>query len=284
VVIAGENGRGKSTLLKTLAGRIAPIAGTFSWWHKANIGYYDQHTQTALVANETVLQYLTRCSPQEASGERILMMAGNFLFKNDDLDKPTHVLSGGERARLCLAGVLLHEHNVLLLDEPTNHLDVETTEALSVALKAYAGTVIVISHARTFVDTLVDTIFEVRAGTVRRYMGTYENYVEDLESLMRLALEENESCSGSDSLGEDRSELHTRIKESQRAQERTNKQLKILDTEKSEILAYFFDNPTDYAPTKAQRLAEIDQQLTDLERRWLKDQEAIDEIRAQLER
>ena len=162
VVIAGENGRGKSTLLKTLAGRVKPLAGSFKWWHKADIGYYDQKTETTLKAGETVLQYLTRMSPTDASSERILMMAGNFLFKNDDLDKSTAILSGGERARLCLAGVLLHEHNVLLFDEPTNHLDVETSDALAMALKEYKGTVIVISHARTFINTLVDKVFEVR--------------------------------------------------------------------------------------------------------------------------
>lgn len=126
VVIAGENGRGKSTLLKTLAGRIPPLAGSIQWWHRANVGYYDQKTETTLIQSETVLQYLTRMAPHAASGERILMMAGSFLFRGNDLDKPSAVLSGGERARLCLASVLLHEHNVLLLDEPTNHLDVET--------------------------------------------------------------------------------------------------------------------------------------------------------------
>ena len=124
VVLVGENGRGKSTLLKTLAGIIPPVEGTYKWWHRADIGYYDQHNIRDILPNETVLQFLTRMAPLNASGERILMMAGNFLFKNDDLEKPTSVLSGGERARLCLAGLLLHEHNVLLLDEPTDRKSV----------------------------------------------------------------------------------------------------------------------------------------------------------------
>ncbi|MBI4435141.1 ABC-F family ATP-binding cassette domain-containing protein [Candidatus Uhrbacteria bacterium] len=284
VVIAGENGRGKSTLLKTLAGALPQLAGSIKWWHKADIGYYDQKTETTLVPNETVLHYLTRLAPAEASGERILMMAGNFLFRNDDLDKPTEVLSGGERARLCLAGVLLHEHNVLLLDEPTNHLDVETTEALALALKEYTGTVIVISHARTFVDTLVDKVFEVRAGTVRRYMGSYEQYVDDLVDLMEQSLHEEEQPAVSTNLPtEERTELHIQIKEHQRSQERTNKRLALLDREKSEILAYFFDNPTEYSPSKSQRLSELDEELTGLEKQWLKDQERIDALRSQLQ-
>ena len=283
VVIAGENGRGKSTLLKTLAGIIPPQDGTFKWWHHADIGYYDQKTEATLIDTETVLQYLTRMAPSDASGERILMMAGNFLFRNDDLDKTTSVLSGGERARLCLAGVLLHEHNVLLLDEPTNHLDVETTEALAVALKKYQGTVMVISHARTFVDTLVDKVYEIRSGTLRRFMGTYEEYVADLELSTESSLEAS-GMLGDDhqSVGSDRSELHGRIKEHQRSQDRLDKKMKLVDREKSEILAYFFENPTDYAPDKAQRLAECDEQLSRLEQQWLHDQEQIDTLRDQL--
>ncbi len=285
VVIAGENGRGKSTLLKTLAGHIPHLNGTFKWWHKANIGYYDQHTETSLKGTETVLQYLTAMAPGNASSERLLMMAGNFLFRNDDLDKPTSVLSGGERARLCLAGVLLHEHNVLLLDEPTNHLDVETADALAVALKEYKGTVVVISHARTFINTLVDKVYEIRGGTLRRSMGSYEDYVDDLTSLMESSLlEDSASDSQPDTLGSlERVELHARIKEHQRSQERTNKQIKELDVEKSEILKFFFDNPTDYSPHRAQRLSELDDKLTSLEKLWILAQEQIDTLRSQLQ-
>jgi len=106
LVIAGENGRGKSTLLKTIAGLMPPLDGTFKWWHNADIGYYDQLTHKSLLETETVLEYLTRMAPSSASAERLLMMAGNFLFRNDDLDKPTNVLSGGERARLFGASIV----------------------------------------------------------------------------------------------------------------------------------------------------------------------------------
>ena len=286
VVIAGENGRGKSTLLKTIAGKIDPVDGKYKWWHRSDIGYYDQQTATILKENETVLQYLTRMAPHNASSERLLMMAGNFLFKNDDLDKSTSVLSGGERARLALAGLLLHEHNVLLLDEPTNHLDVETTEALALALKEYAGTVIVISHSRTFVEALVDSVYEVPNGSVRRYMGSYEHYVEDLVTLAEESLQEdlqNEKPASKNLLSaEQRSEYYTRIKEHQRSQNRIDKKLKELDGEKSDILKYFFENPMDYSPTKSQRKAEIESEVEDLERKWLYDQEAIDTLRKEL--
>jgi ATP-binding cassette, subfamily F, member 3 len=283
IVIAGENGRGKSTLLKTLAGKIPEISGTYKWWHRADIGYYDQKTASSLIEGETVLQYLTRMAPMHTSGEGILMMAGNFLFTGDDLDKSTHVLSGGERARLCLAGVLLHEHNVLILDEPTNHLDVQTTEALSVALKKYKGTVLVVSHARTFIDTLVDKIFEIRSGTLRQYMHSYQEYVDDLSELMGAQTEESSSMlSSKGHLNQDRTELYTRIKEHQRSQARFNKKISLLDKEKSEILAYFFENPTDYSPTKSQRLAHLNEELARLEKSWLGDQKQIDSLRTEL--
>ena len=283
IVIVGENGRGKSTLLKTLAGRIEPLSGSYKWWHGVDMGYYDQKTETTLIQKETVLQYLTRMAPLNASGERILMMAGNFLFKNDDLDKPTSVLSGGERARLCLAGVLLHEHNVLLLDEPTNHLDVETTEALALALKEYSGTIIFVSHARTFVNALTDKIYEVRNGTVRRYMGTYEEYVEDLAEMMDAsAPDSSKELSNKDTESTQRAEYHARIKEHHRSQARINKKMKVLDTEKSDILAHFFENPTDYAPAKSQRLDELMSKIAVHEKEWLEDQASIDSLREKL--
>ncbi|MBT4857298.1 ABC-F family ATP-binding cassette domain-containing protein [Candidatus Uhrbacteria bacterium] len=286
VVIAGENGRGKSTLLKTLAGHIEPLSGKLKWWHKADIGYYDQHTAATLKRSESVLEYLTRMAPANASSERLLMMAGNFLFRDDDLDKKTSVLSGGERARLCLAGVLLHEHNVLLLDEPTNHLDVETTEALALALKEYSGTVIVISHARTFINSLVDKVFEIRGGSLRRYMGPYEEYVDDLASLMEESTMDEPDDADNSKKGpssQQKAEIHRRIKEHQRPQERADKAIKLIDKEKSEIHAYFFENPTDYSPVKSRRLIELNTLMEDHEKTWLTAQEEIEVLRCQSE-
>ena len=286
IAIAGENGRGKSTLLKTLAGVIPSLSGTCKWWHRADIGYYDQHTSKSLRSSDTVLTTLTRMAPAHTSSEGLLMMAGNFLFKGDDLDKSVSVLSGGERARLALAGLLLQEHNVLLLDEPTNHLDVETVEALASALKRYSGTVFVISHARTFINALVDKVYEVRAGSVRRYMGSYEEYVDDLVDAMESSLGQTpaDSAPGSSLSSERRTELHTQIREHQRKQERLDKKMRACDKERSEILAYFFENPTDYSPVKTQRLAELDEEMEEHELSWLSAQESIDLCRTELEK
>ena len=272
VVIAGENGQGKTTVLKTLAGILDPITGKLKWWHNADIGYYDQKVDATLMPNETVLNYLMRMAPHVTAGERILMMAGNFLFKNDDLEKPTSVLSGGERARLCLAGILLHEHSVLLLDEPTNHLDVETAEALAVALKKYEGTVIFVSHARTFVNALCDKVLEIRFGILRNYPGTYEEYVSDLAELMVIEAdgEQKDSKGSTNSERVDKAELRMKLKELQRSVDRIEKDMKILDKERSEILQYYFDYPTEYAPEKATRLAELDEEYKRKEDEWLK--------------
>ncbi|MBT4153363.1 MAG: ABC-F family ATP-binding cassette domain-containing protein [Candidatus Magasanikbacteria bacterium] len=284
VVIAGENGQGKSTLMKTLAGHIPAVSGSFKWWHKANIGYFDQHTEKTLHKQETVLQYLSRMAPPSASSERILMMAGNFLFRNDDLDKSTSVLSGGERARLCLAGILLHEHSVLLLDEPTNHLDVETVEALALALKAYDGTVIVISHSRTFVHTFIDRIFEIGYGKLRQHLGTYEEYIDDVRALMEASVQDElQAPKVTGTLpATERAAIHKAIKLHQRSKKKLEDAIGKLESEKDEILAFLFDNPEDYAPRKYERIGEIDTALEKAEKDWLIDAEQIVELRAKL--
>ena len=280
VVIAGENGQGKTTLLKTLAGMLEPIDGKLKWWHNADIGYYDQKVDATLMPNEIVLNYLIRMAPSATSGERILMMASNFLFRDDDLEKPTRVLSGGERARLCLAGILLHEHSVLLLDEPTNHLDVETAEALAVALKKYAGTVIFVSHARTFVNALCERVLEIRRGALRQYPGTYEEYVDDLAAIMveEAAGDQRKTSPGPSlaGVGNARAEVRVKTRELQRAIERLEKFMKVLDKERSEILQFYFDNPTDYAPEKATRLGELDEEYKRKEDEWLKLSEELE--------
>lgn len=284
VVIAGENGRGKSTLLKTLMGKIDSLDGVVKWWKRADVGYYDQLTNKSLDDKDTVLDHLTKSAPGQVPAEQILMMAGNFLFRGDDLDKKVAILSGGERARLALAGVLLKVHNVLVLDEPTNHMDVETTEGLALALKDYKGTVIFVSHARTFVNALADRILEVRHGSVREYMGSYDEYVEDLAALM-----EQDSQSETAEISPEkqqriddhnkRRERHQLIKEIKRSLNRLETQMDKLEPEKSEILKFFFENPTDYSPPRAQRLDEINQELANLEGQWMKAQEKIEELR-----
>jgi ATP-binding cassette, subfamily F, member 3 len=266
--IVGENGRGKSTLLRTFAGKLPAISGKLQWWHRADIGYYSQLAPETLSPGMTVLQALTLAAPPDASGERILAAAGTFLFREDDLEKTCGVLSGGEQARVRLARLVLGEHNVLLLDEPTNHLDAETVDVLAQAIKDYPGTVIAVSHARTFMNGFADRIFEVRDGGVRQWNGTYEEYVADLAT-QAVATSDLAAEPGDTPEATERRERSARAKETRRRRKAIEDRLAVLDKERSGILAFFFENPMDYAPDKATRLTEIDDEVAVLEKEWM---------------
>jgi ATP-binding cassette subfamily F protein 3 len=188
VAILGDNGQGKSTFLKTLAKKLSPIDGTFEWGSGVKVGFYAQHVYHDMSEGDTVLSYLERMADSSTARQTVLDMAGCFLFSGDEVRSRISILSGGERARLCLAGLLLSKSDVLLLDEPTNHLDFETVDALATALKTYAGTVLFISHDRIFVNTLATSILEVKDGKIQLYPGTYEEYVYHLETEMDIAL------------------------------------------------------------------------------------------------
>jgi ATP-binding cassette, subfamily F, member 3 len=177
VAILGDNGQGKSTLLKTIAGKLKPLAGGSKWNENLKVAFYAQHVNLALDPAQTVEGYLKECSINKTREDMIYKMMGNFLFKGGDSKKTISVLSGGEKARLCLAGIFLGEFDVILLDEPTNHLDFETVESMGAALGEFNGTVFVVSHDRTFVNLLADEIWEVQGGNVKRVLGTYEDYV-----------------------------------------------------------------------------------------------------------
>jgi ATP-binding cassette, subfamily F, member 3 len=177
VAILGDNGQGKSTLLKTIAGSLKEMNGELKWANSLKIGYYAQHVNIALNPEDTVEQYLRSKKASHIADDQVLRVMSNFLFKKDDSLKPLGVLSGGEKARLCLAGLFLSNVDVLLLDEPTNHLDFETVEAMGQALADFNGTVFVVSHDRTFVNLLANEIWEVKNGQVKIVLGTYEDYV-----------------------------------------------------------------------------------------------------------
>jgi ATP-binding cassette subfamily F protein 3 len=176
VAILGDNGQGKSTLLKTLGGKIDPISGEMKFYSTPKIAFYDQHVHHKLDMSETVWNYATRNSAR-SSDQEIFQILGEFLFVKDDYVKNISVLSGGEKARLVMAIMFLSGAEVFMLDEPTNHLDFETVENLAVAIKKFNGTVILISHDRTFVSLSCDEIIEVKNGNVKKIFGNYEDYV-----------------------------------------------------------------------------------------------------------
>ncbi|MBI3861196.1 MAG: ABC-F family ATP-binding cassette domain-containing protein [Planctomycetia bacterium] len=175
--IVGDNGQGKTTFLRTVVDSLAPLAGEVRWGFGCQIGIYAQHVYTSLPEKWTVMEYLEATAARGTKTQEILDQAGALLFRGDHVEKPVSVLSGGERARLCLAGLLLSQHNVLVLDEPGNHLDVDTVEALAEALIEYRGTVIFTSHDRHFMKRVATCIVEVRDGHVTNYRGQYDAYL-----------------------------------------------------------------------------------------------------------
>jgi len=176
--IVGDNGQGKTTFLRTIVDSLTPLGGEVRWGFGCQIGVYAQHVYTSLPENQTVLDYLRGQASFGKSEQEILEVAGSFLFKGAHVRKTISILSGGERARLWLAALLLSKHNVLILDEPGNHLDVDTVDALIEALQEYEGTVLFTSHDRHFTSKVATCIVEVRDGRVVNYSGKYAAYLE----------------------------------------------------------------------------------------------------------
>lgn len=175
--IVGDNGQGKTTFLRTIVESLPPQKGELRWGYGCQTGVYAQHVYTSLPEELTVYQYLEDTAAVGTREQRILDLAGAFLFRGQGVQKKIGVLSGGERARLCLAGMLLSQYNILVLDEPGNHLDVDTVEALADALVSYEGTVIFTTHDRHFMKRVATCVIEVKDGRVTNYNGDYDAYL-----------------------------------------------------------------------------------------------------------
>jgi ATP-binding cassette, subfamily F, member 3 len=177
VGVVGDNGQGKTTFLRTVCGSLPVLTGEVTWGYGCQVGIYAQHVYTTLPEDKTVLEYLEYEAAPKTPDQQIKDVAGSLLFSGEMVEKRIRVLSGGERARLVMAGLLLQKNNVLVLDEPGNHLDVESVEALAEALIGYPGTVIFTSHDRHFMHRVATHVVEVRAGRVASYPGDYDEYV-----------------------------------------------------------------------------------------------------------
>lgn len=181
LAIAGDNGQGKTTLLRTITGSLPPLGGKIRWAHNSQTCVYAQHVFTSLPPNLSVREYLVSIAPPQVTERQVLNVAGGFRFSGDDSSKMIRVLSGGERARLCLAGLFLKGGNILVLDEPVNHLDVETVAALAQALREYSGTVIFVSHDREFCREVATEVIEIKGGGARKFPGDFPAYLQSLE-------------------------------------------------------------------------------------------------------
>ena len=187
VALVGRNGEGKTTLMRAVMGELEPLEGTAKTGYNVNIGYYAQNQEDILDKNDTVFGTLDRIATGDIRTKLRDILAA-FLFKGEDIDKKVAVLSGGERARLAMAKLILKPYNLLALDEPTNHMDIRSKDILKQALKAYDGSLIIVSHDRDFLDGLVDKLYEFRDGKVTEHLGGVEDFLRKrrLESLNEL--------------------------------------------------------------------------------------------------
>ena len=294
VAVVGDNGQGKTTFLATVAGKLPPKNGEIKWGHGIVVGAYAQHVFTAMDPSYTVLRYLEKAAASSGGPmtptQRILDMAGAFLFRGSDVEKKIGVLSGGERARLCLAGLLLSRCTVLLLDEPTNHLDFETVEALADALKDFDGTIFLTSHDRTFVSRVATDIVEVKDGKVELYPDDYAGYVHRIE---REALEGDVAKGGGGAPDKnasatatkagpisalDRKAQHEHLRTLRNQIKQVEKQVAAFDAEKKQLSAKLEANPTSYLPEVVARLDIVTTSLDEQEARWLTLNDEIESI------
>ena len=187
IALVGRNGEGKTTLARMLIGQLTPTEGSIRLGANVNIGYYAQNQDDLMDGEFTVYDTLDRVAVGDIR-TRLRDILGAFLFRGEDIDKKVKVLSGGERARLAMARMMLEPRNLLVLDEPTNHMDMRSKDILKEAIMKYDGTVVVVSHDREFLDGMVDKIYEFRDGGVREYLGGIYYFLEKrkIESLQEL--------------------------------------------------------------------------------------------------
>ena len=187
VALVGRNGEGKTTLMRVIMGQLDPISGEAKVGHNVSVGYFAQNQEDVLDKSQTVLETLESI----ASGDirtKLRDILAAFLFKGEDIDKKVAILSGGERARLGMAKLMLQPYNLLALDEPTNHMDIRSKDVLKQALKNFDGTLVVVSHDRDFLDGLVDKMYEFRDGKVKEHLGGIQDFLDErkIETLQEL--------------------------------------------------------------------------------------------------
>ncbi|WP_447641544.1 MULTISPECIES: ABC-F family ATP-binding cassette domain-containing protein [Chitinophagaceae] len=183
--LIGANGKGKSTLLRIIAGSEKLDNGTSVLGHNVRESFYAQHQLESLGLEHTIMEEMQLCGSGKTDQE-LRGLLGCFLFSGDDVDKKIKILSGGEKARIALAKVIASKSNFLLLDEPTNHLDMVSVELLADALKKYEGTLIAVSHDRYFISRMANKIWEIQDGEIKIFDGPYQEYVEWKERMEKL--------------------------------------------------------------------------------------------------
>ena len=195
IAVVGANGAGKTTLLKMVAGELVPDTGRVTLGHNVVVGYYAQHHADKLDRHNTIIEEVRPLAADKPESY-VRGVLGAFLFSGDDVTKPIGVLSGGERARVALAKLLLVPSNFLLMDEPTNHLDLDSSEMLIEALKSYTGTLLFVSHNRSFINSLSTHVWEVADGKLAPHPGNLDDYLYHQEQLRQAAADAAAAAAG----------------------------------------------------------------------------------------
>ena len=207
VALIGRNGEGKTTLMRIINGELEPISGKAVSGYNVKIGYFAQNQEDILNKNNTVFETLDKIAVGDIR-TKLRDILADFLFRGEDIDKKVSVLSGGERARLGMAKLMLQPYNMLTLDEPTNHMDIRSKDILKQALKAYNGTLVIVSHDRDFLDGLVNKMYEFRDGSVKEHLGSVKDFLDKrkLENLQELERRFSTSISTSENVDKNDSE------------------------------------------------------------------------------
>ncbi len=250
VALVGRNGEGKTTLMRALTGELDPMAGESKTGYNVSIGYYAQNQEDILDKEDTVYGTLDRIAVGDIR-QKLRDILAAFLFKGEDIDKKVAVLSGGERARLAMAKLMLRPYNLLALDEPTNHMDIRSKDILKQALKSYDGTVIIVSHDRDFLDGLVDKLYEFRDGKVKEHLGGVQEFLERrrLENLNELERHYRQETVSDDS--------DTRQKKEESKQEYQAKKFISKEERKIRNRISFLENKIDEIESKMKEIESI---------------------------
>ncbi len=266
IAILGLNGQGKTTLIKTLTGDLPLVSGSFRWLTGTKIAYHGQEVINSLNDKENVGDFLRRQASSDVKTEAVLKMAGDFLFRDEELKKPIGVLSGGERSRLVLAGLLLSKPDVFVLDEPTCHLDFETTEALGAALGKFNGTVLFASHDRTFTNLLATGLVEIKNGEAKRRTESYQEYVDELEKQLEQEVQDRNDGKEKNSAARDKYLIQ---KERQKKIRKIEKELEQNKAREKQLTDYFLKNTSSYDAAKIKELTETKEKIKQGEEDWL---------------
>ncbi|MBE3570035.1 MAG: ABC-F family ATP-binding cassette domain-containing protein [Bacillales bacterium] len=284
IALVGPNGVGKTTLLKTVIGLLPPIKGSVQFGTNVEIGYYDQE-QANLTSNKTVLHELWDDFPDHNEKE-IRTVLGNFLFSGDDVLKIVSSLSGGEKARLALAKLMMKKANFLILDEPTNHLDLDSKEVLENALIDYPGTLLFVSHDRYFINRIATKVVELSPNGTTEYLGDYDYYANKKQEQLELSLlekQENRSPADDTTVSKNTFVLDKEAKKAERKKRRRIEEIEQTIEQKEaalsekEALLFQPDIFQDYEKASAinQEIKQLKAEIDQLMEEWTNLQESL---------